>query len=128
MKNLSLVLPLIAALVVAGCVGQTGYTTPGSQEAPKETVVKEGVAARTASVDMKNFEFAQPVVTIKKGDKVMWTQKDSVPHIVTSDTGLFDSPSLKNGETFEYTFTEAGTFTYHCTNHPYMKGKVVVEA
>ena len=132
MKNLNLVLPLIAALVVAGCVGQAtsaGTTDSGTpSEESEQTVVKESTAAKTVTINIANFEFATPVVTINKGDTVKWTQRDSIGHTVTSDNNAWESsPALKNGETFEHTFTEAGTFTYHCTPHPYMKGKVIVE-
>ena len=41
--------------------------------------------------------------------------------------GLFDSGSLPADGTFTYTFSQAGTFEYYCTIHPYMEGKVVVE-
>lgn len=134
MKNLNLVLPLIAALVVAGCVGQAGTAGTGEDTGTTttiedgQTVVKEATAAKTVTVDIKNFEFVNPVVTVKKGDTVKWTQRDSVGHTVTSDNNAWESlPVLKNGETFEHTFAEAGTFTYHCTPHQYMKGKVIVE-
>lgn len=135
MKNLSLVLPLIAALVVAGCVGQTGTAGIGEEDAGTttttedgQTVVKETTSAKTVTVEIKNFEFTTPVVTIKKGDTVKWIQRDSVGHTVTSDNNAWESsPVLKNGETFEQTFAESGTFTYHCTPHQYMKGKVIVE-
>ena len=132
MKNLNLVLPLIAALVVAGCVGQatsagTADTGVPSEES-EQTVIKEATAAKTVTIDIANFEFKTPVVTIKKGDTVKWTQRDSVGHTVTSDNNVWESsPTLKSGETFEHMFMEAGTFTYHCTPHPYMKGKVIVE-
>jgi hypothetical protein len=45
---------------------------------------------------------------------------------VTSDTGLFDSGTLNVGNTFSFTFTQAGTFTYHCNIHPMMTGAIVV--
>lgn len=132
--KISLVLPLIAALVVAGCVGQAGTagtgedagtTTPTEDE---QTVVKETTSAKTVTVEIKNFDFAMPVVTIKKGDTVKWIQRDSIGHTITSDSNAWESSAaLKNGDVFEHTFAEAGTFTYHCTPHQYMKGKVIVE-
>ncbi len=41
-----------------------------------------------------------------------WTNNDGVMHTVTSDSGVFDSGYLSNGDTFTFTFTEAGTFPY----------------
>ncbi|MBT5206234.1 MAG: hypothetical protein HOM00_03905, partial [Acidimicrobiaceae bacterium] len=31
------------------------------------------------------------------------------------------------GDSFSHTFTEAGTFDYFCTPHPWMTGTVVVD-
>jgi plastocyanin len=47
-----------------------------------------------------------------------------------ADTMSADAPSselLAKGESYSFTFKKAGTYTYHCTPHPYMKGTVVVE-
>jgi len=55
------------------------------------------------------------------------TNDDDVPHTVTSSTKVFKSPPLDTGETFTYTFKQAGTFEYYCALHPHMTGKVVVK-
>ena len=48
-------------------------------------------------------------------------------HTVTADDGkTFDSGSIDPNATFSFTFKSAGTFTYHCGFHTYMKGTVVV--
>jgi plastocyanin len=66
-------------------------------------------------------------VTLAAGGKVMWINKDTTSHTVTSNTtGLFDSPLLSTGATWSYTFTAAGTYPYHCTPHPQMWGVIVV--
>ncbi len=63
------------------------------------------------------------------GDTVTWTNGTDAPHTVTSDAGKeLASDRLAQNATFEHTFTAQGTFTYHCTIHPYMKGKIVVLA
>lgn len=72
-------------------------------------------------------------------NKVEWTNKDTVPHTVTSDddyvdkiNGKFDTtanannPFVMPGTTFSFTFTKAGTYSYHCQPHPWMKGSVDV--
>jgi plastocyanin len=60
------------------------------------------------------------------GTTVKWTNKDNVPHTVTSATGDWDSGQLSNGQSFSHTFTQAGTFAYQCTVHPTMKGTITV--
>ncbi len=95
----------------AGSGGQSGETTPKAE----------------ASVELADFSMNPSEVTIKKGGKVTWTNKDSVAHTVTADDGEFDSGELSEGRTYSRTFDTAGTFAYHCTPHPSMTGTVVVK-
>lgn len=84
--------------------------------------------AATSSVTIKDLAFSPANITVKVGTKVTWTNQDSVQHDVVSDSGS-DSPSselLSKGESYSFTFTKAGTFSYHCTPHPFMKGTITV--
>ena len=71
-------------------------------------------------------------ITVSVGDTVIWDNIDTAAHTVTSGNisdghdGLFDSGLFMSGSTFEYTFTETGTFEYFCMVHPWMTGQVVV--
>ena len=70
-------------------------------------------------------------VSIKAGESVTWLNEDAAFHSVTSGTydnpdGMFDSGHLDPNESFTVTFDESGTVDYHCTLHPWMYGKVVV--
>ena len=72
-------------------------------------------------------------VTIESGDTVRWTWDDAAPHTVTNISGQsvedFDSGTLTGvGQTFEFTFTTAGTNDYRCEIHPVtMFGTITVE-
>lgn len=91
-------------------------------------IVGATISPTTHAVTIKDFSFTSSTLTVKAGDTVVWTQQDSVPHTVTSDTGSeLGSPTLSVGQTYSHTFTTKGTFTYHCTPHPRMKATVVVE-
>jgi plastocyanin len=81
-----------------------------------------------ASVSIENFTFKQPVVTVKVGTTVTWTNADDIPHTVVSKTGLFKSKVLDTGDRFSFTFAKAGQFGYFCSLHPHMTGTVVVKA
>ena len=66
------------------------------------------------------------MTTIKVGGTVHWMWVAS-PHSTTSDTGVWDSGINDSGHTFDFTFSSAGTFTYHCLVHGFvMNGTVVV--
>jgi plastocyanin len=77
-------------------------------------------------VNIQHHAFSPAQLEIDVGDTVIWTQRDLDGHTTTSDTGVWSSPLLFVGQTFSHTFTEAGTFPYHCVPHPDMRGNIVV--
>lgn len=79
------------------------------------------------NVNIRNFAFMPDTLTVSVNTTITWTNLDSAPHTVTSDDNLFDSGNLSQGATFSRTFTTPGTFTYHCSIHPFMTAKVVVQ-
>jgi len=82
----------------------------------------------TYQVEIKNFAFSQEELRIKSGDTVVWTNKDSVMHTVTSDSGSeMDSELLSEEQTYSHTFNTVGIYEYYCRPHPYMKAKIIVE-
>lgn len=107
---------LVLLLAVSSC----GY---GSGGGGRETTVTGG----TAEVMIKDFAFDPTDLTVTRGTRVTWTNKDSAPHTVTADGKAFESGNLSGGQSFSFTFETAGTFTYHCSIHDHMKGKVTVK-
>lgn len=83
-------------------------------------------AAAGQSVAIRDFEFRPGTVNVNVGDTVTWTNRDSAVHTATADKGSFDSGNLSRGESYSKTFTSAGTYSYFCKPHPYMRGRVVV--
>ena len=81
----------------------------------------------TAQVKIDNFVFSPNPLTVPAGSTISWTNKDDIPHTVVSDDKSFKSKVLDTDETFTYTFTKPGTYTYFCSIHPKMTGKVVVQ-
>jgi plastocyanin len=82
---------------------------------------------KTASVTIKDFEFTPASITVAVGSTVTWTNDGPSTHTVTADDGSFDSKDLAKGGTFSQTFQTAGTFSYHCSIHPFMTAKVIVQ-
>jgi len=81
-----------------------------------------------AAVSIENFTFKAPVVTVKAGTTVTWTNGDDIPHTVVSKTGLFKSKVLDSGDKFAFTFAKPGNFGYFCSLHPHMTGTIIVKA
>jgi plastocyanin len=85
-------------------------------------------ASGTSDVTVQNNQYAPKDHVVSLGSTVRWTNKDSVPHTITSDTaGQFSSPNLGQNGTYEHTFTTAGRYAYHCAIHPGMTGSITVQ-
>jgi plastocyanin len=110
---------------MAGAGNATNATMAGAGNAT--TTVTQGPGSSTKTTDA----FSPNPVQVSVGSTVTWTNEDSVIHTVVSGTsptpsGLFESPIMNPGDTFEYTFTEAGEVPYFCTLHPNMLGTAIV--
>lgn len=140
---------LIAVLLVGGFFlfsnrNQSNYgninpSSSGSQSSNSTQTgsgSSEQQASKTYNISIQNSAFQSPLLMINVGDTVVWTNKDSMPHTVTSDSGNeLDSSTLsgatggyypKSGGSYSHTFTTEGTYDYHCSVHPGMKGEIVV--
>jgi plastocyanin len=89
--------------------------------------VDDQPSAANAEVKIDNFSFGPQEVTVAVGTTVTWTNRDDIPHTVVSTDGVFKSKVRDTDEKFAYTFTKAGTYSYYCSVHPKMTGKVVVQ-
>ncbi|PYN55517.1 MAG: amidase [Candidatus Rokuibacteriota bacterium] len=78
-------------------------------------------------IGIEHFTFLPPAMTVQAGTKVTWVNRDEETHTVTSAAGAFASPALEKGETFSYTFTAPGAYSYFCALHPYMKSTLTVQ-
>ena len=85
-------------------------------------------APAAAAVEIGNFTFKSPLLTVKPGATVTWANGDDIPHTVVSKDGLFKSKVLDTGDRFSFTFAKAGQFGYFCSLHPHMTGTIIVKA
>jgi len=85
------------------------------------------VDAASMEVRVDNFTFGPASLTVPANSTVTWVNKDDVPHVITSDDGLFKSKALDTDDKYSYTFTKPGTYSYFCSLHPKMVGKIVVQ-
>lgn len=84
------------------------------------------VAAKTHTIAMDGTRFIPETLTIERGDRVVWVNKDPFPHTATAD-GTFDSKSIAAGQSWSYVARKSGDFAYVCTLHPGMKGTLLVQ-
>jgi plastocyanin len=84
--------------------------------------------AEQVQVVIEDFAFEPAEVVVPVGATIRWiNEEESVPHTTTGDGLVWDSGSLKPGESFTFTFTEPGTYRYICAIHPYMTATITVE-
>jgi plastocyanin len=92
------------------------------------TMTKAAPAPQAAAVRIDNFTFKDPIVTVKTGTTVTWTNGDDIPHTVVAKDSTFKSKVLDSGDHFAFTFAKPGQFGYFCSLHPHMTGTIVVKA
>ncbi|MFY9841477.1 MAG: cupredoxin family copper-binding protein [Terriglobales bacterium] len=94
---------------------------------PPSVTANDQPSPANAAVKIDNFVFGPQTITVPAGATVTWTNKDDIPHTAVSTDGVFKSRVMDTDENFSYTFTKAGTYSYYCSIHPKMTGKVVVQ-
>jgi|SRR4051812_3335593 len=81
-------------------------------------------ASHTVIIESTSFE--PTTITLKRGDTVVWINRDPFPHTATSKTGGFDSGEIAPGKSWSHRFLKPGNVDYVCSLHPTMKGSVRV--
>jgi 3',5'-cyclic AMP phosphodiesterase CpdA len=112
-----------------GGILRTAAAMAAMNSSPAEPPAMSAPAAATGTIQVSidNFSFAPKQLTVKAGTTVVWTNKDDIPHTVTSDDKVFSSSLMDTNEKFQYTFTKPGKFPYYCKVHPMMTGVVEVQ-
>jgi plastocyanin len=103
----------VAALLLAGSWG--GEASAGGT----------ATASKAKIVDIKNFVFRPATLTIGAGSSVVFANSSGVSH--TATRAGFDTGTIKPGKSVTVRFAKRGSFPYHCTIHPFMHGKIVVD-
>ena len=122
---LAIVARLAYALFALAVLGVTLIHTAITAAAPAAS------APTAAPILIADFAFKPATVTVAVGATVRWTNKDEVAHTATAtikSPAKFESGNLDQNQSFTFTFTKAGKYTYVCTYHPTMTGNVVVVA
>jgi len=78
-----------------------------------------------AEIRISSLKFATDTVMIAAGQSVRWVNGDPVEHTVSFDVEP-GSPLIPPNASFIHRFDKPGTYSYHCTPHPFMTGVVIV--
>jgi plastocyanin len=131
-----------ATMTSAGNATNATMTSAGNATNATTTSASGGGNAATSvsivsgSSSLTTGAFSPNPIQVSVGNTVTWTNDDSQPHTVTSGSNgqpdnKFNSspnfnPLLNPGQTFSFTFTQAGDYPYFCMLHPNMVGTVSV--
>jgi plastocyanin len=105
-----------------------GGTPPAPAAAPPAVQQPEAATAGrdTVSAGVEDFLFQPARLEIAAGTTVVWSNNGQVAHTVSAEDGSFESGPIEPGQRRGITFDRAGSFPFHCTPHPFMKGLIVV--
>jgi len=140
---------LTTSLLLSGCsriqhklgtmMGGAATPTPTPQESMAPVQSPDTSMAPSAStspssptsnsVTIQGMAFSPSSFSAAVGDTITITNKDSVAHTFTADAGpdTFDTGTIQPGSSSTVVLKTAGTFGFHCTIHPSMKGTLIVQ-
>ena len=109
----------VVFVIQARTSAEAGAQPPGRRDASRQGA-DQGLPVRAGPI------------TVAAGTKITFTNEDSAPHTATSGPspgadGVFDTGTLKKGQSKGVKVAKAGTFAYYCAIHPFMKGTVIVK-
>jgi plastocyanin len=114
-----LVVLLVVPVVAASAAGATFAFSSSSNVS---------AAGRGANrVEIQNFSFHPPTITVAPGARVNVTNTDQTTHTFSAVNGSFDIGGLSGGTSASITApTKPGTYAYRCNIHQYMHGVLTV--
>lgn len=133
MKTMMKARTIFAALMIAGA----GIAPAFAEDLPitfdrQAVFAASEVPADAIVVEIDKLQFQTRELTVKVGDTVTWVNKELMPHDVAFNPGPVGPAIVVGGmmnkdQAFSVTFNEPGTYNYHCSPHPFMRGTVIVE-
>jgi plastocyanin len=132
MSRVHFLLSILATALVAACGGdQADLVQPGNRPANSISIVPRAETKGTGAFDPNPL-------TVPVNGVVRWYNDDNAAaggqyggsngtiHSIVADDLSFLSGNIIPGRTFEEPFATAGTYPYHCSIHPTMRGTITV--
>lgn len=121
--NKNYIIIIILVIIIALFFGYNQISKPTIQQQNNQN---ENIIPQTSKeIVISNFSFSPSEMRARVGDKITWTNNDSAPHQIIANS--FSSNLLNKGESFSFTFNNKGSYDYHCSIHPSMVGKIIIE-
>ena len=116
-----------AILFSVMCVSACGSSTSPSSTPEAAPAGSTSITIVSGASGLTGTAYNPNPITVSVGTTVSWLNSDSITHTSAANNGLFTSPNVAPNSRFNFTFTTAGTFPYHCTIHPNMVGTIIVQ-
>ena len=110
----------MAAIAVASLAG---LRAAAGQSATDQSAT----ASRAVTERIVGLSYRPTPLTVSAGTRVVFSNQDSGAHTATQNGGGFDTGRIRPGKSAAVTFKRPGTYRFHCTIHPSMKGKIIVK-
>ena len=126
----AIVVVVLAAVALAHRNSNKTTTNTTSSTPTSSQTANNTSNPQTATIDIKNMMFTPSQITVAKGGTVTWTNNDTTTHTVVDDLSNAGGPNsgdIAPGKSYSFTFTKTGSFQYHCSIHPSMRGTIVVK-
>lgn len=124
MKKTAFLIWAASLIVITGCSSSQTRVIPATTQTTTTTVT---TTSTSKDITIANFQFSPAAMEIAIGETVTRTNNDTMPHTILADDDSFQSTALQQGESFSFTFNEAGVYSYHCSIHPSMKAEITVK-
>jgi plastocyanin len=120
--------PLLAVLAIALPIAGCGSSSSSSSSSSGPSSPPPTGAHTVIQAKMSGYAFDPSTIHARVGESIHWVNDDSAPHNVTGTSGptFKASPTFSRGGSFTLRLTQAGTYHYFCTVHPFMKGTIEV--
>ncbi len=119
------ILPAGVAVLVGAIALALGGSRGASVAATSVAATSKVLTGHAVNVSIVNYAFAPAALTVRVGTRISVTNRDSTAHTATAGS-VFDSGTLKQGQSSHFTLKQTGTYTYICQFHAFMTGTIKV--
>ena len=114
----------LVALLAAGAAACLASPRAAGGAAASGAAAASAPPARTVVIE--GMAYTPAALTVRRGERITWVNRDIVPHTVTARDGSFDSGSIAAGASWSNVAKRTGRLDYACTFHPTMTATLVV--
>lgn len=126
----TIIVLLIIVAIVAAVLHKNNSSSNNLSPRTGSQAGSSSQSATNGTINIKNMMFTPSQITVTKGGTVTWTNNDNTTHTVVDDLSNVGGPhsgDIAPGQTYSFTFNKTGSFQYHCSIHPSMRGTIVVK-